>query len=248
MNTSVKRSSQVLLLSLSLLAAGHAHAASRDVLWNRLSQKCVPDYLAADTYQPCALVNLDDRYVIYKVDNDPYQYLLLPTDRITGIEDARLLNDDTPNYFYLAWLSRTFLTEKLDRKLKEKDISLTVNAANTRTQDQLHIHISCLSKEARAVLDRVDIRDLGTQWTPLPEQIRKHTYYAKKLSLSELKTDNVFRMVKEKVASDSGNMKYTGVALVNVDKATFLVLEASGTLEKGVSAEEIQEHGCALAH
>jgi CDP-diacylglycerol pyrophosphatase len=44
----------------------------------------------------------------------------LPTEKISGIEDERLLKDDTPNYFYLAWQSRSLLTEKLNGGFKSE--------------------------------------------------------------------------------------------------------------------------------
>lgn len=33
---------------------------------------------------------MNEKVAIYKVDNDKYQYLLLPTDKVTGVEDDKL--------------------------------------------------------------------------------------------------------------------------------------------------------------
>ncbi|WP_174769904.1 CDP-diacylglycerol diphosphatase [Paraburkholderia hayleyella] len=249
-----KNLTPAVLLSLPLLlgqqacGANGASGADSDFLWQKLNQQCVPNYLADDIYRPCALVDLDSRYVIYKVDNDKYQYLLLPTDKISGIEDPQLLNDQTSKYFYHAWQARSFLTEKLNKTLKEKDIALTLNAANTRTQNQLHFHISCLAPAVRTLLNGLDTANLGNEWSALAEKIRQHTYYVKKISLSDLKTINLFPLIKDKVTADHGQMAYSGAALVNVNKDTFLLLVSSGTAERGVAAEEIQDHQCRMAY
>jgi CDP-diacylglycerol pyrophosphatase len=247
MQKPMKNFKYVAPLLLPLLLSQHANGANRDILWSKVNQQCVPNYLVGDIYRPCSLVNIDSRYVVYKVDNDKYQYLLLPTDKISGIEDEQLLSDKARKYFYLAWQSRSFLTGKLNKTIKEDNISLTINAENARSQDQLHIHISCLSKAARIALNGLDIDRLGNEWSPLQEKINQHSYYVKKIYLSDLKESNIFQIIRDKVTSEGGQMAYTGAALVNVDKDTFLLLESSGTAEQGVSAEEMQDHQCRIA-
>lgn len=134
-------------MALAFIFIGlNACAADRNILWNKIHLQCVQNYLDKDVYAPCALVDLDKNYTIYKVDGEKYPYLLLPVQKISGIEDAQLLSSGALNYFYLAWQSRTFLTSALERSLAERNISLAINAANARSQDQLHIHISCLPR------------------------------------------------------------------------------------------------------
>lgn len=241
------RWTRLFLVLLSAVSCRYAFGADRDVLWSKVSHQCLPHYVTTGTYHPCALVDLDSRYVLYKVDSDDYQYLLMPTDKILGIEDERLLSDDAPNYWYLAWQARPLLGEKLKKRLKERDIALTVNASNARSQDQLHIHISCLAPAVRLALSMLDVRRVGDEWAKDPIVINHHSYYFKKMGLAQLKTANLFRDIRAGLTDRGFTMAYAGAALVNVDRDTFLVLASPGSAEHGVSAEEIQEHQCSVA-
>ncbi|WJF91837.1 CDP-diacylglycerol diphosphatase [Paraburkholderia bonniea] len=235
-------------MALAFIFIGlNACAADRNILWNKIHLQCVQNYLDKDVYAPCALVDLDKNYTIYKVDGEKYPYLLLPVQKISGIEDAQLLSSGALNYFYLAWQSRTFLTSALERSLAERNISLAINAANARSQDQLHIHISCLSQEVGAVLARVNFDEADSEWRALPEKINGHIYYSKKINMDELRNENLFQVINSKVVADGTQMAYTGAALVNVGINKFVVLVASGTAEQGISAEEIQDPQCKIA-
>ncbi|QRR07568.1 CDP-diacylglycerol pyrophosphatase [Burkholderia sp. MS455] len=229
------------LLLLCLFTGKHAMADDRNALWNKINHQCVPDFSHGDEYAPCALVDANRGFVIYKVDNDAYQYLLLPTRKITGIEDPKLL-EPGPNYLYLAWLSRTFLMERLGKPIRERDVALTVNASNARSQDQLHIHISCLSAEARSAINQTI-----KSGSNAPIRIGSHYFFHQKISISDLKTDNLFKIVRGKVAWAKGNIAYSGAALVNLDPTTFLLLWSSGNKQHGIFAEQIQDHSCAIA-
>lgn len=228
-----------------VLSVSSAWAANRDILWNKVHNQCEPSYINNDTYTPCSLVDKKDNYVIYKVDNDKYQYLLLPTDKITGIEDKKLLQHDANNYLFLAWDVKELLAEKLDRKIKEKNISLTLNSINSRSQDQLHIHISCLAPSVRKAVDKIDLNQFNDNWHPFPEPLKGHSYNFKKLSLSQFKTDNLFQLVNDKVTADGKEMKYSTMAVINTGKDKFLLLEASGSQQEAIGAETLQDHSCA---
>ena len=230
-----------------LLSASSAWSASRDFLWNRVHNECEPAYVNNDNYAPCTLVDKDDNYVIYKVDNDKYQYLLLPTDKVTGVEDKSLLKDDAKNYFFFAWNVKELVSEKLDRKIKEKNISMTINPVNGRSQDQLHIHISCLAPYVREAVDKLDLSTFDESWHPFPVPLKGHNYNFKKLSLSQFKHGNIFRIVNDKAISDKKEMQYTTIALLNVGIDKFLLLESSGSVGNAVSAETLQDHSCSLA-
>ena len=233
-----------LLCSAFLFIYSHAARADRDFLWKEIGGVCVPAYKAEDVYGPCAMVNLDHDYAIYKTNNDPYQYLLIPTGKVTGIEDVKLQQATEPNRFYDAWQSRGFMTQQLNKPIKEHMIALAVNAANARTQDQLHVHISCLSPEARKIIARMPVRQLNGAWSDAPVEIGAYRYFYKKLSLDELKKQNLFIAVKEIVDREKGVLAYTGIGLVNLDPDNFLLLAGIGTEQRGVAAERLQDHRC----
>ena len=240
----MKLIAKFLLCSLFLFMYSNAARADRDFLWKEIGGVCVPAYKTDDVYGPCAMVNLDEGYAIYKTNGDPYQYLLIPTGKVTGIEDARLQQATEPNHFYHAWQSRGFMTQRLNRPIKEHMISLAVNAINARTQDQLHIHISCLSSEARKIIASLPVNQLNGQWSETAVEIATYHFFYKKLTLNELKKENLFVTANEKIDQEKGNIAFAGMGLVNLDPDNFLLLTGIGTLEKGVAGERLQDHHC----
>src|SRR5580704_10876510 len=101
-----------LILSLAGLAiTSVAHAADPDALWKIVSEKCVPKAAAAASPAPCRLVDLTRRYAALKDLVGVAQYLVMPTDRITGIESPVLEDPASPNYWEAAWEARQFMAE-----------------------------------------------------------------------------------------------------------------------------------------
>ncbi|MGL4859769.1 MAG: CDP-diacylglycerol diphosphatase [Enterobacteriaceae bacterium] len=238
----------IVLSVIGYFSISQSYANNRDILWDKVHNQCVPAYQNQDIYAPCSLVDENGHYVIFKVDvnNDKYQYLLLPTDKITGVEDKQLLSADTQAWFYQAWSARALIAEKLDRKIKERDISLTVNSINARTQDQLHIHISCLSPDIRKVLDKIDLTRSGKGWQVVPQKLKGHTYSFRKLTLQQLKQDNLFQWANGRALAEGKQMRYTTLAVVNMDKNNFLLLASFGDQHQPVAAEALQDHTCSI--
>lgn len=229
-----------------LILHGNIAYADRNVLWDKVDRSCVPGYINKGTYQPCSLVDMNEKVAIYKVDNDKYQYLLLPTDKVTGVEDDKLKKNDVPNYLYDAWLAKIFLTERLGKPVRESFISLALNSKNSRSQDQLHIHISCLSISANDILSKIPKSKMSTEWSKEKITIPPYSFYYRKVSLNELINENLFKSVSDKVKKEKGHLEYTGVGLVNRTPESFIMLVGIGTSAKGVSAELIQDHECQL--
>ncbi|MDV6278679.1 CDP-diacylglycerol diphosphatase [Rhodococcus erythropolis] len=77
----------------------------------------------------------------------PNNFLLIPTVRIKGIECPNLLDPSTPEYFNLAYRNLHYLPSGTDW-------ALSIESANNRNYNQLHIHVSRLSKGARRDIDK----------------------------------------------------------------------------------------------
>lgn len=226
-----------------------SQAADRDILWDIVHNKCQPSYDKQGTYGSCSLVNENEGYVLMKDRNGKYQYLLMPLNKVSGIEDKQLVSGNVPDYFRMAWDGRALVTEKTGQRIKENDVSLTVNSINARSQDQLHIHISCLAKPVREALDRFKSEKLGDNWSTFPEKLMGYEYSVKKLSSEAFENrngDNIFKTVSDKVAQDGNEMQYATIAVVNQDKNNFLLLLAQGSKSNPVGAEELQDHDCGL--
>ena len=72
------------VLTISGFWSVPAHA-DPDALWRVVHEQCVPHERTADDPAPCAVVNEGGGYALLKDMIGPAQYLLIPTERISGI-------------------------------------------------------------------------------------------------------------------------------------------------------------------
>ena len=75
-----------------------------------------------------------------------------------------------PNYWNAAWQARHFVDERAHRTMPRETISLAINSASGRTQNQLHIHIDCVRLDVQAAL-REHAGAIGTAWAPFPVKL-----------------------------------------------------------------------------
>lgn len=236
---------------VAAIASGIYHyrqsSANPDVLWHIVSQKCVPNQEHNGQAAPCREVNLAAGYVVLKDLIGPLQYLLMPVEKITGIESPRLLEDNTANFFNDAWQARGYLVEKHGAPIPDSALSLAINSASGRTQNQLHIHISCLRPEVRKQLDSA-VGAIGVHWRALPSALQGHTYLAKRVSAAELAAQSPFLMLAREVPAAAGNMGEYGLAMAQLANGTYVLLAVKRNLLSlnTASAEEIQDHNCAM--
>ena len=151
----------------SLFASDRVGRASlqRDALWQVVSQLCVEGQRNSGTPFPCSSVNLQMGYAVLPITRT--HILLVPTVPIHGIESLALIAPDSPNYWEIAWDQRSRLGQAIGAKVSRDDVALAVNSLQARTQDQLHIHISCIRPDVRSALKRYEA-DIGEGWSRLP--------------------------------------------------------------------------------
>lgn len=241
-----------ILLRVSIVTAESAPSDSsstdRDFLWKTVHDRCEMGYQRTGMYAPCTLIDEESGTALYKANFDPYQFLLLPLARVTGLEDPVLWEEANRNYLYNAWAARFLVTSRLDNSLPESDVILTINSKNARTQDQLHIHISCASQATSTVLKNVDASEYSeyVEWKQLPTDVRGHAYQALAVSGNTLRSENLFQDVHTKVTADDKKMENTSVALANVAPDRFLLLVDEGTENQPAAAEILQDHNCSI--
>jgi CDP-diacylglycerol pyrophosphatase len=244
---------QRFLLALAALLAlvGTAHANS-GVLWGIVSEKCVPNERDHGQPDPCAKVDLNKGYVILKDNVGDAQYLLLPTVKVTGIEDPQVLAPDAPNYFAEAWRERHFTIEAAKRDLPRDDLSLAVNSVYGRTQAQLHIHIDCITIGLRDKI-AANIAAVGDTWTRFPEKLNGHRYHAIWVAGEALDAVNPFRLLADGIPEARAAMDRRTIVIVGATRPGggpgFVVFEKEANVAAGdyASGEELQDHSCALA-
>lgn len=216
-----------------------------DALWNIVSEKCVPNQLHHNDPTPCRMVDLHNGYVVLKDRNGPLQYLLLPVEKITGIESPELLNPYTSNFVAEAWRARHFMAQRWGRKINDSAVALSVNSQTGRTQNQLHIHISCLRTDIRQRLDSLD-SSLSAEWQAI--QLGDNVYQVRAVTRDEIKRISPFVRIANELPGARDEMgKYSfAVAALSNDRRALMVVKRNLLLLNPASAEELQDHRCQL--
>ena len=237
-----------------LLSASGARAADPSTLWKIVHGKCVPHEQADRDPSPCAEVDIatgvDKGFAVLKDINGIAQFLLIPTERISGIEDPAILAPGATNYWSAAWDARNFVDERLHTKLPRDAISLAINSPMGRTQDQLHIHIDCIRRDVHDALSG-GLDKVGTQWAAFPVPLAGHSYRAIRINQQTLDGVDPFRVLADSEAgTDMANHTLVAVGATFADgSAGFILLDDKVDLAAGDrgSGEELQDHNCAIA-
>ncbi|OWF79295.1 CDP-diacylglycerol diphosphatase [Yersinia rohdei] len=238
----------LILLAVILLAAGYKlRFSNADALWKIVSQQCVPNMATEHNPQPCIEVDTQDGFVVYKDIHGPLQYLLMPTAKVSGIESPQLLTTSSPNYFFDAWQARHYMAAKYGAPIDDSNISLAVNSKYGRSQDQLHIHISCLKPQVKTALAAQEA-DFRQQWQPLPGGLLGHDYLARRTTAAELLQSGAFLLLADEVAGAKDHMGDYGLAMTALPNGEFLLLASKISPLKLhlASVEELQDHSCKL--
>ncbi|AUX95228.1 CDP-diacylglycerol diphosphatase [Mixta gaviniae] len=234
----------VVSLSVALGAAAWRFHHNGDALWRIISQQCLPGQQNKDP-SPCQRVDVAQGFVTLKDRHGPLQYLLMPVARISGIESPTLLNAATPNFFALAWRQRDLLSMRRGAPVPDSAASLSVNAEYGRTQNQLHIHISCLRPDVRQALDKL-APQLDAQWRPYT--LGTHRWLIRALSPTALAQQSSFVRLSQEVPQAQQEMGKYGLALASLPDGRLALMAIKQNwlqLNRG-SAEELQDHRCAI--
>lgn len=220
-----------------LIADSTAWAADSDALWKIITGPCTP----------CVQKTTDT--VVMKDRNGIAQYLLLPTARITGIESPQILDDNSPNYWAAAWAARTWVEQKLQHPIARDWLSLTINSAYGRTQNQLHIHVDCLAADVHDAL-ATQMDAIGPNWHALATPLKNHPYWAKRLDSPDLKGINPFIALADGIPAARQHMDQQTLIAIGANFKDghdgFILLTDHADLANAdrASGEEVQDHDC----
>lgn len=244
------RTATVLVVSfvVALATSGPARAAGDpSALWNIVHGQCVPNQLADDDPAPCARVDLDAGSAVLKDLVGATQFLLIPTERSSGIDDPAILAPAAPNYFAAAWRATSFVDERAGADIPRQWLSLAINSAVARSQDQLHVHVDCVAPEVHDALAEHG-GAVGPGWAPFPVPLAGHRYDAMSVDGAELGSANPFRLLADGVPGareDMASRTLVVVGSVDADGRPGFVLltdrvdPATGDVAAG---EELQDH------
>jgi CDP-diacylglycerol pyrophosphatase len=243
------------LLAGVLLAPAGARA-DPSALWKIVNGKCVPHEQTGRDPAPCSSVNLsegvDKGFAVLKDRDGIAQFLLIPTARVGGIEDPKILEESAPNYWDAAWRARYFVEDRVQAALPRDAVALAINSPFGRTQDQLHIHIDCINPDVRKIL-AANLDKIGGVWTPFPIPLAGHSYQAIRINHETLDGINPFRILAEGDPTTGGDISKHTLVLVGETFADgskgFVLLDDKVNLAAGdrASGEQLEDHACAVA-
>lgn len=153
-----------------------AERAHPNALWRVVHDLCLRSATTVGSPAPCARVSLSGRYAVIKDPERRTQLLLVPTDRIIGVESPSLLKPGSPNYWQAAWSARDLFQRQFAQPVPREDVGMAVNSAISRNQAQLHIHIDCVRPQT---LDLVagHLEQIGARWSSLRPPRHGRRYY-----------------------------------------------------------------------
>ena len=241
---------------LAIAAASHSAWADRDALWKIIDTQCVPEAIAGQKPAPCSRVQMtpdrDHGWVVLKDRKGVLQYLLMPTARIGGMESPEPERPDAPNYFAQAWRARDLLDQLNGSPVPRDVLSLTINSQKRRSQDQLHIHISCTQREMRARLLAAQ-DEIGSGWAPLPGNWVGHVWFVRRVETETLDGFNLFADVADHVPGASRDISQVTIGAVAANfsngKNGFVLMASifnPADPSSGSSEDDIQDHSCAI--
>ena len=222
-------------------------------LWRIISTQCLPGEAQKHDPSPCAKVAVETGqahgYVLLKDRDGVAQYLLMPSAKITGIEDPLVLEPDAANYFARAWAEREVTPRKLGRPLDRTQLSVAVNSIYGRSQDQLHLHIDCVGKAVSATLKGLALPQDGA-WTRVT--LNRHAYRVRWLSENQLMSDNPFQLLVQGFPQARHEMGAWTRAFVGATSPSgqpglaLLADRVDPAHGDRASSEELQDHACGV--
>jgi CDP-diacylglycerol pyrophosphatase len=245
------RSGAILFCVLGWIASSPVRAADPNALWRIVHDLCVTDMKLRRHPAPCAAVNLSGGYAVLKDIRGATQLLLIPTDRVAGIESPELLAPGSPNYWQAAWAARPIFEKRAGTPVLRADIGLAINSIYGRSQNQLHIHIDCARVDVQSAL-RKNAHRIGRNWSDLAVDLAGRRYRAMRLDGADLGERDPFKLLAKgdpAARADMGLETLVVIATGSDDREPgFVLLSHRADLARGdrAAGEDLLDHGCAV--
>jgi CDP-diacylglycerol pyrophosphatase len=253
MPTQRRRYVALLILStLALLLAGLVWKwhDTRQALWRFVSLSCVPAAQSGAGTGKCAEVSLapglESGHVVFKDRNGPLQYLLMPTRRVSGVEDDFLLRPEAPPYWAEAWRARRWMAVSHGAPVPREVVSIAVNPKWARSQEQLHLHVSCVRPDLRAFLQALPAAR-SEAWSAIPGGWLGHPYEVRRIVADDLDGHDLFKDVARQHAGAMDRQGLAAIATRFDGRDGFWLLRTEPAwprLWRGAIEGDVQDHAC----
>ena len=182
----------------ALLSVAFAQDSSRDQLRFIVQQVCLTHWRLTGDPAPCLRLTADGggsdprAFALLADRKGGAHLLLIPVATIAGIESSAVRAPGAFNFFDAAWRARDALAGTIGYTPPRASIGMAVNPVRRRSQDQLHIHISCLNPAVYGAL-QAEAPKLGLGWSAI--RIGAARYEALRIMGSELDAHNPFELL-----------------------------------------------------
>lgn len=218
-------------------AAACAVAPPPNSLWS-LSQ-CCTENLHSDS--DCRYYSKTRDFIILK-DNSPAKpaaYLIIPTTKVTGIEDPRIFLPPVADFWAYGWQQAGIYLKK-----PAVETGLAINSEFGRTQNQLHIHISCVRQDVAQVLAENAARIHDNPADPIALALGPHSNIYRAIEAASLTAKSPFELVA-RMPGAAGDMKEHSIAVIgSTEPQVFYVLDTRHHGSNRGAAEELLDETC----
>lgn len=141
---------------------------------------------------------------------DAAAVLLVPTQRLSGIDSPDLLSAEQPNWWQYAWDARRFLIERRSADIPRDRVALAINSKQARMQDQLHIHVACVNSSFKAEIQRFEAA-VTSHWSRFPLSLASQRWWSMRVHGSDLEA-NPFVLLSRLAKVSRSTMGDWGIA------------------------------------
>jgi CDP-diacylglycerol pyrophosphatase len=212
-----------------------------NALW-LLAENCKGDQ---GCYTSCRRSNPDDQYVVTKDFRwtKNHAYLIIPSTRMKGIESPEVFDAPFVNLWQYGWE-----VAKQCPGQPAPHTGLAINSECSRTEEQLHIHISCVRSAVQQCLQEKDKKGEISSELTRPTELALgpvcNTYKVVKVSSLRGK-DSPFKVVQHFPGVSDGNMREQSIAVIGSETPEkFYVLDTYHHDANVGGAEELLNQDC----
>jgi CDP-diacylglycerol pyrophosphatase len=232
---------------LTMLAAAAAQGY-RSVLWIAL-QICVIAKRTTGHPYPCLSVDFGcgerPGAAILAEPGNPKHALLVPTRRIAGLEAPELQQESGTAYWQRALAARQRVVDAASGRIALEDVGLAVNSMGGRSQDQLHIHLSCVEVGVRDVL-RTHGAQIGARWALVSAPLEQTRFFGMKISSVQAESFNPFAALTT-LPGPHNDLRRMSLAAISTgpkerDRGFYILAYRSAESH----AEKLLDHTCAI--